>query len=294
MDAFIEALEAPIGDFETVNVDTPNKQTHKEKLEEQWMATYQQLIQFNAEKSKTHKALGEWVHGQRRAYKQNKLSKERVDLLDAIGFVWYPMTNDWEKMYEKLVQFKAEQGHCNVPYKSKQLAKWVERQRKRHQTDAITPEQSKQLTEIGFLFEPNAVKWDAMYEKLKEFRKKVGHADVPNKYQDDPALGRWCIKQRSDYKNNAIKIERYELLVDIGFEFRDEGGPDVTIGGKKKVLTKEDRQIELLKKCREALAKTGEENKRLTADNKRKAEQIREQADTIKRLKATIRALASD
>jgi lipopolysaccharide export system protein LptC len=107
-------------------------------------------------------------------------------------------------------------------------------------------------------------------------------------------LGRWCIKQRSDYKNNAIKIERYELLVDIGFEFRDEGGPDVTIGGKKKVLTKEDRQIELLKKCREALAKTGEENKRLTADNKRKAEQIREQADTIKRLKATIRALASD
>jgi hypothetical protein len=33
MDAFIEALEAPIGDFETVNVDTPNKQTHKEKLE---------------------------------------------------------------------------------------------------------------------------------------------------------------------------------------------------------------------------------------------------------------------
>lgn len=76
--------------------------------------------------------------------------------------------------------------------KSKQLAKWVERwvhlvqflqpcftgsyvsilssnlprQRKRHQTDAITPEQSKQLTEIGFLFEPNAVKWDAMYEKV--------------------------------------------------------------------------------------------------------------------------------
>jgi hypothetical protein len=33
MDAFMEALEAPIGDFETVNVDTPNKQTHKEKLE---------------------------------------------------------------------------------------------------------------------------------------------------------------------------------------------------------------------------------------------------------------------
>lgn len=29
----MEALEAPIGDFETVNVDTPNKQTHKEKLE---------------------------------------------------------------------------------------------------------------------------------------------------------------------------------------------------------------------------------------------------------------------
>jgi hypothetical protein len=111
-------------------------------------------------------------------------------------------------------------------------------------------------------------------------------------------LGRWCINQRRYYKHNVIKKERLELLQQIGFEFREEEGPDETIHttkkSKTKLQTKEERHIDLLKKCRETLAKTGEENKRLTADNKRMAEQIKEQADTIKHLKATIRAFASD
>ena len=67
------------------------------------------------QKSKTHKALGEWVHNQRKAYKVDKLPERRKDLLEALGFVWQPMNNTWKDTYDKLVEWKAEHGHCNVP-----------------------------------------------------------------------------------------------------------------------------------------------------------------------------------
>lgn len=48
------------------------------------------------------------MHGQRRSYIKNKLSNKRIDLLEAAGFVWYPMTNDWQNMYDQLVEFKEQ------------------------------------------------------------------------------------------------------------------------------------------------------------------------------------------
>ena len=35
-------------------------------------------------------ALGNWIHLQRNYYKKNKLTKEKIDLLESIGMVWNP------------------------------------------------------------------------------------------------------------------------------------------------------------------------------------------------------------
>ena len=47
------------------------------------------------------------------------------------------------------------------------------RQRKKYQNKAHTPEQTNKLEEIGFVFDPNTFKWNAMYEKLQEYKVKV-------------------------------------------------------------------------------------------------------------------------
>ena len=59
-----------------------------------WDQMYQQLIVYknnhngNVNVPARHDQLGQWVHTQRVAYKKKKMSKERVTLLNSIGFSW--------------------------------------------------------------------------------------------------------------------------------------------------------------------------------------------------------------
>jgi transcription initiation factor IIF auxiliary subunit len=106
---------------------------------------------------------------------------------------------------------------------------------------------------------------------------------------------------RTHYKSEMLSDERLNLLRQLGFEFREEDSdkpesaksPKSAKSKLKSAKTNEERQIQLLKMCQQALTQTRDENRRLLEENKRKSEEISEQADTINRLKATIRALAS-
>ncbi len=57
-------------------------------------------------------SLGTWVGYQRKA---TKMSNERRQRLDEIGFIWDPLEYHWEENFAALKQFKAREGHCNVP-----------------------------------------------------------------------------------------------------------------------------------------------------------------------------------
>jgi len=48
-------------------------------------------------------------------YKKNgKLSQDKIDKLDAIGFVWEPLKTEWEKQFKALNAYKEKEGDCNV------------------------------------------------------------------------------------------------------------------------------------------------------------------------------------
>lgn len=102
--------------------------------------------------------LGAWVETQRvlwnRDYNQGKdkspwpvdpatavaitkrLSLERKEKLDALGFVWSlrskRIDDHWDEMFKQLVDYKNEHGDCLVPSRYEanlKLGKWVETQR---------------------------------------------------------------------------------------------------------------------------------------------------------------------
>src|SRR2546425_760619 len=76
--------------------------------------------------------LATWVDVQRHARKNNKLSEEHIQRLEAIGFIWEPFDTFWEERYAELIQFKAKTGHCNVPIRWSEnptLATWLTGQR---------------------------------------------------------------------------------------------------------------------------------------------------------------------
>ena len=60
-------------------------------------------------------------------------------------------------------------------------------------------------------------KWHHRYQQLKEYYDENGHCNVPQKYEQNPHLGRWVDKQRHQFKVHALKLDRLELLNAIGF-----------------------------------------------------------------------------
>jgi len=118
----------------------------------------------------TH-SLGQWVNNQRRAYnilktgkKGIKITSERINKLDSIGFFWgkkYPAPPTWNDQLEQLKKYKTTTGNCNIemsPTSPSELAKWVSAQRtefrhlKKGRTSLLSLEQIEELNNIGFNF----------------------------------------------------------------------------------------------------------------------------------------------
>jgi len=185
----------------------------------EWGAMYQRLLTYKKKHGttcvpSTYKAdtqLVNWVHNQRRSCKE----KDRIDLLNDIGFVWN-VSNHWEDMYQRLLMYKKKHGTTRVAstYKADpKLANWVKTQRQNCEENY----RSDMLKAIGFewkLQERND--WGVMYQRLLMYKKKHGTASVPTRYKADRQLATWVTSQRSYCK----KKDRIDLLNNIGFAWK--------------------------------------------------------------------------
>jgi hypothetical protein len=63
-------------------------------------------------------------------------------------------------------------------------------------------------------------KWNKQYEQLVEFKRKNGNCVVPKRYKEDLVLGMWVSRQRKSHSNNKIRLDRKELLDEIGFVWK--------------------------------------------------------------------------
>jgi hypothetical protein len=171
---------------------------------------------------KTDRSLAGWVSKQRTNFNRGLILPERIQRLEKIGFEWDPIGTRWEEMFQKLVEFRNEHGHTNVPqrvHKYADLATWVRNQRaaKAHNRP-IMAERTKRLDEIGFawrLVEQEA--WQRMLERLIEFKDTHGHCNVPQKSGSDKRLGKWVNTQRTHFKRGTLKPDRIQQLKKIGF-----------------------------------------------------------------------------
>jgi hypothetical protein len=127
--------------------------------------------------NKPYKSLGHWCEKVRRSQRLikegkpaiRKLSKDQIEILDALGFHWNIKTITSDKRIEELRAFMAKFGHCNVtvsksaankPYKS--LGLWCEkvRQSQRLRKEGkprnkynLSKSQIESLNALGFQWE---------------------------------------------------------------------------------------------------------------------------------------------
>ena len=103
-----------------------------------------------------NRQLGTWVSKQRAFYKRGKVAPERTRRLEEIGFIWDTLETAWEEMFTALIAYKdAHNGDCNVPRNWPQnlkLGPWVHTQRSRYNRGKLSPERTRRLEEVGFLW----------------------------------------------------------------------------------------------------------------------------------------------
>mmetsp|Transcript_35323 Transcript_35323/g.85675 ORF Transcript_35323/g.85675 Transcript_35323/m.85675 type:complete len:423 (-) Transcript_35323:753-2021(-) len=98
----------------------------------QWDDSIDQLLAFKEEHGHcrvpvSFPGLGRWVHRQRVLFRKGKLNEDRKQQLEAIGFVWNPLDEQWDDWIDQLLAFKEEQGHCLVPRSFPGLGMWVKK-----------------------------------------------------------------------------------------------------------------------------------------------------------------------
>jgi len=171
--------------------------------------------------------LGSWVHYMRFYSKGGKLSQDRRDRLDEIGFCWNVTDDRWMAKYQDACNFKTEHGNFDVPA-SHSLYNWISYQRKLYQDASLPQDRVELLSKIDFDYEVppkrrSAVKspeaWTLRYEDLIAFKDEYGHCGVPPTYGRNPPLAKWVASQRTKNKKGNLRDDRLELLNEIGFDF---------------------------------------------------------------------------
>jgi hypothetical protein len=214
-----------------------------------WPQQYEKLVEFQRKNGhclvpqgyEKDVSLGTWVNTQRQMHAKNTIGLDRMGLLDEIGFVWIidKSNKTWHQQYEKLVEFKRNNGNCLVPQKYRKdglsLGTWVNTQRQFHGKNKLQLDRKVLLDEIGFAWKVFATGdnkrktdktdksdkiWPQQYVKLVEFKRKNGHCLVPTRYQEDVSLGTWVNTQRQFRSKNKLRLDRKLLLDELGFAWK--------------------------------------------------------------------------
>ena len=175
---------------------------------------------------KANSKLANWVAVQRRIHANGKLLSERTTRLEALGFAWDPMADDWEESFVKLKDFQSKFGHCRVFrfYKDDpKLGTWVSHQRVYFAKGKLISDRIARLESIGFEWDPLASEWEKGFEKLKIFITKHGHCRVVRFDKEDPKLGMWVSQQRVALKRGTLSHDQINRLEALGFEWKPIG-----------------------------------------------------------------------
>ncbi|GMH85539.1 hypothetical protein TrST_g10508 [Triparma strigata] len=168
--------------------------------------------------------LGVWVGTQRNAYKNGQLSRDRVTMLEKVGFVWDPLAAEWEENFQVLVNYKKEEGDCLVPDKFKTvegltLGIWVQNMRQDKKKGKLSADRSDMLEEVGFVWDQLELAWEKNFQALMNYKKAEGNCLVPARFKtaDGVKLGGWVGEQRKAYKNGQLSTDRVAILEEVGF-----------------------------------------------------------------------------
>lgn len=166
--------------------------------------------------------LGAWADKIRK--KRDELTKEQIERLDAIGFVWEQESSDHFEERFALAK-KYYDKHGNLPLEPKQcvsddelrICQWLRRQLIKKNEGKLDQERIDRLSGIGMDFLNSLERgWNRGYSHAEAYRTEFGDLDVIVSYvaADGYPLGEWLHSQRTHRKQ--LSMDKKLLLQKIG------------------------------------------------------------------------------
>lgn len=203
-----------------------------------WEKNYALCIQYALREGHTnvradHQEDGEyihrWIRRQKKLKSVGKLSNAQVRRCEQLpGWSW-DLGDSWDSMFALMMQYKARNGHCNVPAKhienGKKLGAWLDKHKQDKRNGKLDPAMQETFEAAGVQWELLEAQWEQYYLLLLQFVEREGHADVLQKHEEEgQKLGIWVSTQRSEYKKGKLSASRRERLERIGFIWRKRRG----------------------------------------------------------------------
>jgi superfamily II DNA or RNA helicase len=212
----------------------------EQKAQETWMKWYRELEGYIQEHGNPHvprthhnSKLASWVWIQRqrrkgtsvRNGKQDLMTQDQAILLDKLGFRWDVREDKWLEKFSQFKYFLELHGHCDFN-EDEELKTWAKLQRLAQAAGKLDAERKAQLDTLGFPWTGELDRrWVDMYDRLKQYHAEHGDSDVPDRWKQDPKLGRWLSTQRQRRKKNQMTAEEILKLDSLGvtWKSRDRG-----------------------------------------------------------------------
>ncbi len=182
-----------------------------------WDENYEIVKKFKEEKGRfpsQKEPGGNWLYNQRKAYKNSKLSKDRIKKLDSLGEWHSPNDTKWDENYEIVKKFKEEKGR--FPTQKESGGQWLNTQKTAYKKGKLSEDRIKKLDGLGD-WNPNQGKthddmWEENFEKVKKFKKENNNSFPLQSTKE----GQWLINQRRAYKNEKLSEDRIKKLDSLG------------------------------------------------------------------------------
>jgi len=191
---------------------------------EEFVEQYGHARVAQAHVTETGFRLGSWCGSRRQERRRGKLAAERVAALDALGFLWDPLSDDWQQGLTALEEFVRSHGHARVPRSyatetGRRLGSWCDNRRQERKHAKLATERIGALDALGFVWDPLEDDWQQGLNALEAFVRRHGHARVPRSYATEIGrrLGRWCSHQRLKRSRGELAAERIAALDALGF-----------------------------------------------------------------------------
>jgi superfamily II DNA or RNA helicase len=170
--------------------------------------------------------LGSWQSGQRKNYKKGKLSSDRIERLEKIGFIWKILEEQFEKGFQETLLYKERTGNPNAPQNYKtaagfRLGIWQSGLRSRSKKKKLSSDQIERLENIGFIWDRFEAQFKKGFEETLLYKERTGNPNALVSYNtaDGFLLGHWQSNQKTNYKKGNLSPERIKRLEDIGFKW---------------------------------------------------------------------------